>query len=73
MQVGMAIDPRPAGTRPTPPQLYRVFSPRLCYRVSGQVLKTETDFNRVLNGSGFIEKPESDPTIKKKKKKFRRL
>ena len=62
----MAIDPRPAGTRPTPPQLQRIFSPRLYNRISGRVFLNP---KRVLIGSGFIEKPKSDPKLKQKKKK----
>ena len=66
LQLGMAINldprvpdlPRPKKTHPAPP--------RLCNRVSDRVFKLK----RVLNGSGFIEKPESDSNYWKKKKKF---
>ena len=52
-RVGMAINPRPAGTRPIYVIGYRVGFFFFFF--------IETGFNRVLNGSGFIEKPESDP------------
>ena len=55
----MAINLRPAGTRPVPSQKTRPAPPRLCNRISGRVFLTETGFNRVLIGSGFIKKPES--------------
>jgi hypothetical protein len=63
----MATNPRPAGTRPAPSQKTRPAPPRLCNRVLGRVLFTQTGFYRVFNGSGFNEKPESDPKYLKKK------
>ena len=59
-RVGMPINPQPAGTCLAPSQLHQVFSPRLCYRVSGRVFLTETGFNRV----GFLlKKPNLTRTI----------
>jgi hypothetical protein len=55
--LGVAINPRPAGTDPPRPVYV------IGYRVGFLKLK------RVLNGSGFIKKPESDPNYLKKKKK----
>jgi hypothetical protein len=65
----MAINPRPVGTRPAPSKKTRPVPPRLCNRVSGRVFKLKRVFNRVLNGSGFIKKPESDPNYFFKNKK----
>ena len=53
---------------PVPKNPPRPAPPRLCNRILGRVFFIETGFNRVFNGSGFNEKPESDPKYLKKKK-----
>ena len=67
----MATNPRPAGTRPAPFQKTRPAPPCLYNRVSGRVFFIQTGFlsgfNRVVNGSGFNENPESDPKYLRKK------
>jgi hypothetical protein len=53
----MAINPRPAGTRPAPSKKTRPAPPRLCNRVSGRVFKLKRVFNRVLTGRVLLKNP----------------
>ena len=55
--------PRPAPKKPAPPRPVYVIGYRVGY------IFYRNGFYRVLNGSGFMVKPESDPNYLKKKKK----
>ncbi len=65
----LSRDGNKLATRGYPTRPVQKNPPRLCNRVSGRVFKLKHVFNRVLNGSGFIKNPESDPNYFFKNKK----